>query len=126
MLECLRQFLEQSRCADVPFQKIRSDAGVHKLSIFRLPVCKQVLRNMLDAGLLRKAKQATLAVTLTKKNAANVSAVLTGLTGNQQFARQLDNAGHARARKIQVLQKHAVRLARRGQQHEAESQAVRD
>ena len=36
------------------------------------------------------------------------------MTGNQQFGRELDLAGHQRARKIQSLQRRAAYLARRG------------
>ena len=121
VLECLRQFLEHNGCADVSFRKVPPRTGVHQLSICSLPTCKEVLRNMLGAGLLGKAKQAAQAVTLTRQNSASIRAELAGLTGNQQFAKRLDNAGYARARRIAASQQQVARFERRGQRPEAES-----
>ena len=76
---------------------------------------------MLRAGLVSKARQAEVSLGLTKQNAAQVHARLTCLTGNQQFGRELDLAGHQRARKIQSLQRRAAYLRRHGRLKEAEA-----
>ncbi|CAE7852140.1 unnamed protein product [Symbiodinium microadriaticum] len=58
---------------------------------------------MLSAGMLGKAKQAKLALTLTPENAAQVHADLAEMVGNQSFGKKLDEAGRARARGIASL-----------------------
>ena len=52
----------------------------------------QMLQRLLEAGLLCKAMQVQLAFSLTPENAAEVSAELVGLTGNQMFGKRLDAA----------------------------------
>ena len=121
VLECLREFLEQNRFADVSLRNVRACPRMYELGICSLPACKQVLHHMLGAGLLGKARQAALAVTLTRQNAASIRAELAGLTGNQQFAKRLDNAGYARARRISAAQQQVACLERRGQRQQAES-----
>ncbi|CAE7245549.1 unnamed protein product [Symbiodinium sp. CCMP2456] len=120
VLECLREFLEHNRLADVSC-RVRACARMHELAIHSLPACKQVLHHLLGAGLLGKARQAALAVTLTRQNAASIRAELADLTGNQQFAKRLDNAGYARARRIKAARQQVACFERRGQRQEAES-----
>ena len=121
VLECLCTFLERSQYTKVPFPKVRSDPQAYSLRISGLLVCKQILHEMLKAGLLGKAKQARLATSLTKQSAASRSAEMADLTGNQCFARRLDSAGHERARKIHSARVQAAYFNRRGQQQKAES-----
>ena len=83
--------------------------------------CKRILQRMLGAGLLCKAEQAELAQGLTKQNAAQVCAQLTCLTGNQQFGKTLNGAGHERARRIKNKQTQAAYWKRRGRLAEAEN-----
>ena len=122
VLECLRIFLERSPGVNVPFPKVRADSQAHCLRITGLLVCKQLLQQMLKAGLVVKAKQATLVAGLTQQNAASISAKLAILTGNQSFAKQLNSAGHERARKIRNARCQAARLIRRGQEQQAAAQ----
>ncbi|CAE7815735.1 PPR10, partial [Symbiodinium sp. CCMP2456] len=120
VLECLRSFLERS--ANTPIPKVRSGPHAHVLRICGLLVCKQVLHEMLKAGLLGKAKQASVATSLTEQNAASRSAELADLTGNQRFGNRLDTAGRERAREIQKARARAARCSRRGQEQQAEAQ----
>ena len=83
--------------------------------------CKQILQRLLQAGLLCKVKQAQLALSLSPENAAEVSAELAGLTGNQMFGKRLDAAGQKRARKIRSGQSQAAWLRRHGRHAEAEA-----
>ena len=120
VLECLRIFLERSPDVNVPFPKVRAVSQAHCPRITGLLVCKQLLKKMLTAGLLVKAKQANLVASLTKQNAASIRAQLADLTGNQSFSKRLDSAGRERARKIQYAQGQAARFSRRGQKQEAD------
>eukprot|EP00439_Symbiodinium_sp_Y106_P047346 s3516_g6.t1 len=80
-----------------------------------------MLQRLLEAGLLCKAKQAHLAVSLTRDNAGEVSAELAGLTGNQKFGKRLDAAGQERAKKIRSARQQVAHLNRRGLHTEAEA-----
>ena len=68
-----------------------------------------------------QAKQAHLAVSLTRDNAGEVSAELAGLTGNQKFGKRLDAAGQERAKKIRSARQQVAHLNRRGLHTEAEA-----
>ena len=76
---------------------------------------KSILSTMLDAGLVRKSRQAKLALSLTTENALEVRQALGELSGNQQFARKLDEAGLDRARQIRNEARRARYAARIGQ-----------
>ena len=119
VLECLREFLARSLGKDATIAK--SGGSAHVLSVCGLTSCKQILQHLLAAGLLCKVKQAELAVGLMPENAAQVSADLGQLTGNQKFGKRLDGAGQERPRKIRSAQKQAARLRKSGQLAEATS-----
>ncbi|CAE7809659.1 bgs4, partial [Symbiodinium sp. CCMP2456] len=119
VLRSLRDFLKTTSGIDATLEKFSGHA--RELWVSGLPKCKQILRRLLDAGLLCKAKQAQLALSLTPENAAEVRAELAGLTGNQRFGKGLDAAGQERARKIHTEQWQAARLRRRGLHAEVEA-----
>ena len=122
VLECLREFLAQSLDKDATLAK--EGGSTHVLWVCGLTSCKQILQHLLAAGLLCKAKQAELAVGLTRENAAQVNADLGQLTGNQMFGKRLDAAGQERARKIRIARKQAASL-RKGAASRSKSQAGR-
>ena len=117
VLRCLREFLAQSLGKNATLAK--SGGCAHVLLVCGLNSCQQVLQQLLEAGLRCKARQAELAVGLTRENAVQVGTELGRLTGNQMFGKRLDAAGQERARKIQAAQSRAARLKRRGQLAEA-------
>ena len=119
VLWSLRDFLKTTSGRVATLGKSRGHA--HELWVSGLCNCKQILQHLLDAGLLRKAKQAQLALSLAPQNAAQVSAELAGLTGNQKFGKRLDAAGQERARKIQSEQTQAACLRRHGLHADAEA-----
>ena len=105
VLGCLRRFFAQNL-------GIRASLSVvcnrFVLSVHRTSSAKQALRSMLTAGMIRKEKQAKLALTLTPENAAHVRAALGELVGNQSFGKKLDEAGMARAQEIASMRAKAV------------------
>ena len=119
MLWSLRDFLKTTSSIVATLGKSRGYAH-HALWVSGLCNCKQILQHLLDAGLLCKAKQAQLALSLTPENAAEVSAELANLTGNQMFGKRLDAAGQERARKIHSEQTQAACLRRHVLHAEAE------
>ena len=112
VLQSLRDFLNTTSGIDATLRKFGEHQ--HNLWVSGLSNCKQILQHLLGAGLLCKARQAQLALSLMPENAAEVSAELAGLTGNQMFGKRLDAAGQERARTIHVEQKQAAVLRRRG------------
>ena len=117
VLKCLRDFLSRSVGMEASLRK--SGTNLHSLRICGLSDCKQILKHMLGAGLVCKAQQAEVALTLTKQTAGQVRARLTCLTGNQEFGRKLDAAGQERARKIACLRSQAAYRKQRGRMTEA-------
>ena len=117
VLNCLREFLAQSLGKNATLAN--SGGSAHVLLVCGLSFCKQVLQHLLVAGLRCKARQAELAVGLTRENAVQVGTELGRLTGNQMFGKRLDAAGQERARKIQAARSRAAHLKRRGQLAEA-------
>ncbi|CAE7879004.1 AQR1, partial [Symbiodinium sp. KB8] len=118
VLWSVRDFLKATSGIVATLGKSRGYA-YHGLWVSGMSNCKQILQHLLDAGLLCKAKQAQLALGLTPENAAEVSAELARLTGNQMFGKRLDAAGQERANKISAAQKQAASLSRRGLHAEA-------
>ncbi|CAE7316734.1 unnamed protein product, partial [Symbiodinium sp. CCMP2456] len=118
VLEMIRDFLAGTSGIE---STLASGKSSHALWMYGLTKCKQVLQHLLQAGLLCKAKQAELAVSLTSENAAQVSTQLTCLTGNQKFGKRLDAAGHDRARRIKAAGRQASRCEQRGQFAEAKA-----
>ncbi|CAE7833850.1 unnamed protein product [Symbiodinium sp. CCMP2592] len=118
VLNCLRSFLSRSLGIDATLGKPR--ASKYEMRISGLSHCKRMLQHMLATGLVCKAKQAEIAMGLTKQNAAQVNARLACLNGNRQFGMSRDAAGRERARRINVAQKQAASLKRRRRLKDAE------
>ena len=93
---------------------LESGHGASILGIFSTAACKQMLKAMLEAGLLCKAPQAELSVRMNALNAAQVRAELVTMTGNQKFGKALDEVGQERARHIKSLQRSVGRTRHRG------------
>ena len=117
VLVCLRDFFVEAAGVHAT---IRTSEAAHRLCIHGLPRCKAVLQQMLDVGLLCKAKQAKLALSLTAENAAQVSTELVHLTGNQAFGKSLDLAGQGRATRIRSLTQQIRNRMKRDRPQEAE------
>ncbi|CAE7710533.1 unnamed protein product [Symbiodinium pilosum] len=117
VLTCLCKFVNSEMGVHLSVTACRNQ-GSQKLNIHTTSICKDVLRNMLNAGLLRKARPARLALDLSPDNAEQTRAALYETTGNQQFLKRLDGDGHQRARRIINAQNAARRAAQRGQLEE--------
>lgn len=100
VLDCLLRFLMQDLGIQATLTKERE---CFCLNVHGTSRAKQALHSMLSAGMLGKAKQAKLALTLTPENEAQVHADLAEMVGNQSFGKKLDEAGRARARGIASL-----------------------
>ncbi|CAE7780662.1 AQR1 [Symbiodinium sp. CCMP2456] len=121
VLGSLREFVATTSGIDTAFRNYTKLAYC-VLCVSGLSNCKQILQRLLEAGLLCKATQAQLALSLTPENAAEVSTELAGLTGNQMCGKRLETAGQERANKISAAQKKAASFSRRGLHTEAETQ----
>lgn len=120
VLECVRTFLATEACIDARLYETRGRPGF-ELRINRTQSCKAALQKMLDAGLLRKAAQAKLALSLTSLSAEKVRSAMAQMVGNQGFEKRLDRAGLRRAALITHVQKLAGVNARSGQTSRANS-----
>ena len=80
-----------------------------------------MLQALLQAGLLCKAEQANLAISLTRQNASQVRAALGMHVGKQGFGKKLDEDGWQRSAQIASAQKQATRLKCRGELDKAEA-----
>ncbi|CAE7538346.1 Alkbh3 [Symbiodinium sp. CCMP2592] len=118
VLMCLRRFLASTSGISAT---LMTTSAAHLLRVYGLQSCKCILRQMLDAGLLRKAKQAELALSLAPENATRVRTELVDLTGNQAFGKKLDLAGQERARRIASLGKQAITMLKGGKLQMAEA-----
>ncbi|CAE7245553.1 Alkbh3 [Symbiodinium sp. CCMP2456] len=117
VLMCLRKlFCETSGVSTT----LTVTEDCNRLRVYGLPGCKRILQQMLHAGLLCKAKQAELALSLTPGSAAQVSTQLEHLTGNQAFGKRLDLAGQGRATRIRSLAQQIRRMMKRDRLPEAE------
>ncbi|CAE7562444.1 unnamed protein product [Symbiodinium sp. CCMP2592] len=114
VLECVRTFLATEACIEAHLYQMRGRPGF-ELRISRKQCCKAALQKMLDAGLLRKAAQAKLALSLTSANAQQVRSAMADMVGNQSFATRLDTAGLRRAALITHMKKMAKIYERNGQ-----------
>ena len=92
-----------------------------ELIISTTSICKFILQRMLDAGLVRKAAQAKLALSLTSENAEEVRLKMAGMVGNQRFGKRLDGAGVQRAKAISSAQERAKRAEKNAQESLAKS-----
>ena len=120
VLECVRTFLDTEGCIEARLYQTRGRPGV-ELRINRTQSCKAALQKLLDAGLLRKASQAKLALSLTLANAEQVRSAMADMVGNQSFATRLDTAGLRRAALITYVKKMAGIKAQNGQTSRANS-----
>ena len=111
VLDCLRAFL---------LSELRLRASVnchlemHALRIDSTSKSKIILQKMLDAGLVRKAEQAKLALKLCAGNVVQTRHALQDLVGNQGFGKRLDKAGLARAAKIRKVRQRARYAMQKG------------
>ena len=117
VLKCLDKFFAKSTLGGT----LTATHSAHSLQFSGLLRCKCILQQMLDAGLLCKAKQAELALSLTSENAAHVCTELLNLTGNQAFGKSLDLVGHERARRISALRSRARSVMKRDGLQKAEA-----
>ena len=111
VLGCLTSFLSKEVGVDVP---VRKYTRAFSLTISKTATSKLLLERMLNAGLLRKAAQAKLALTLSSENAAEVRDAMAEMVGNQMFGKRLDDAGTSRAYKIRLEKCKAKRLMDKG------------
>ena len=118
VLMCLRKFLVDTLGVGTT---LTATDRAHRLHIYGLQGCKRMLQQMLEAGLLRKAKQAELALSLSKDNVAQVHNELLHLTGNQMFGKSLDFAGLERAARISSLRNQASYMLKRRTLQKAEA-----
>ena len=117
VLHCLQGFLQSEFRINAPIRFHRS----YVLIVSDTPTCKFLLGEMLQAGLICKAKQAETAIGLTLENCDDTRAALGTMVGNQRFGQRLDKAGVERASKIRRLQRRAGWLMQRGEVKEAEA-----
>ncbi|CAE7656546.1 unnamed protein product, partial [Symbiodinium sp. CCMP2456] len=118
VLHCLQGFLQSECGVDAPILSHREE---YMLKISGTSTCKLLLHEMLQAGLICKAKQAETAIRLTLENCDDTRAALAAMVGNQRFGQRLDKAGVERAFKIRDLQRRVRCLMRRGEVQEAEA-----
>ena len=117
VLQCLREFLaENYGCVHLYGYKMYS-----ALFVTRRSMCKEVLQAMLNSGLICKAEQAKLAISLTPQNSMQVRLALGEQVGNQSFGRRLDEDGLERSRKIQSATRRATVLKDQGRLMEADT-----
>ena len=116
VLECIARFLAQEVICNL---YIRRSKSIFKLDIALTPACKSILRNMLAAGLIQKADQARLALSVTPENSQHVQSSLGKKMGNQCFGRRRDAEGLKRARLISNAQARARAAWKKGQQDKA-------
>ena len=116
VLAVLQSFVERELDKRI---ELTQTAKAFRLQVASGPHRRFILSSMLDAGLVRKAQQAKLALSLTTENAFEVRRALGELSGNQQFAKRLDEVGLERARKIRNEAGRARRAARIGQVEKA-------
>ncbi|CAE7322987.1 unnamed protein product [Symbiodinium natans] len=118
VLECVQTFLASEMCVKV---HVRQRSNNFALSIYTTSTSKSILQGMLDAGMLRKAAQAELALSLTSENAVELRLTMAGIVGNQNFGRRLDSAGLQRASAIVSSRQQAKRAEKNGQMSFAKS-----
>ena len=111
VLTMLQQFFKHKLEKDI---SIARTGKVYRLCVTGEPQRRSILSAMLGAGLIRKAQQAKLALSLTSGNALEVRRALHELAGNQCFAKRLDEEGLERARKIHSEAQRARHAARSG------------
>ena len=111
VLTILQRFLERKLEKDI---FVARTGKAYRLQVAGGPHRRSILSSMLGAGLIRKAQQAKLALSLTNENALEIRRALHELSGNQWFARRLDEEGLNRARKIRSEAQKARHAAQSG------------
>ena len=119
VLECLHRFLA-GELGKFNSSGVRACThGCFMLQVKATPTSKCMLQKMLQAGMVQKARQARLAIALTKENRLQTRNQLFDLVGNQKFAKRLDAVGAERARRIADASYRARYAVRTGQQDKA-------
>ena len=116
VLECLCRFLDSELGCNLCVRHCRA---CWRLEVTTTYTSKRILQNMLQAGLVQKAKQARLALAVTPANSIHIRGLLFDLVGNQRFGKRLDHHGIERARKIRAACRRARYALRKGKQNEA-------
>ena len=116
VLECLQDVLARDM-GIAP--TIRKRAHINEMQIYTTSICQRILERMLSSGLVRKKRQAELALDLRPDNSDEIREALSALSGNQRFGKSLDQAGVDRARDISIVRRRAALAEDRGQPHEA-------
>ena len=75
---------------------------------------KQILKQLLNSGLIRKTEQALLALEWSAEDVARIRRAMEDFVGQQRFGRRLDEAGLLRAAAISRAQKKAHRNMQKG------------
>ena len=114
VLQCLQGFLGCEIGWLRHSVKLSKLSNAFELRICTTSACKHILEEMLLSGLVRKAAQAELALTLNDRNAAQVRSAMMEMVGNQMFGKRLDDYGLERAKKISVARNRASRFRQRG------------
>ena len=117
VLDGIAAFIAQTCGVTACMYRLRKT--LFELRVHKQSDCKLVLRQMLEAGLSKKAAQARLALSLTAQNAGQVRAEFAQLVGNQQHGRRLDEAGAQRALRINRLHAQARSFNANGQHGKA-------
>ena len=116
VLECLQDFLV---CEMGIAPRIRKKTAMNELLIYTTSTCQRILERMLASGMVRKRRQAELALDRKLYDSDDFRVALFGLAGNQRFGKRLDKAGVDRARDIRNASCRAARAENRGQLNEA-------
>ena len=119
VLECLHRFLSGELEKGPGIRTCRR--GCFILAVSATPTSKRMLQKMLQAGMVQKARQARLAIDLTKENLLQTRSQLFDLVGNQKLAKRLDAYGLERARKISNARDRARYAVIKGQQDKADA-----
>ena len=112
-LECVRQLLVRELGCNVGISRSQ---GLFRLDVTTTTACRSILRNMLAAGLIQKANQARLALSLTLENAEQVRNAMGELVGNRAFGRRKNFEGLLRAQQIKSVQERARKALQKGRQ----------
>ena len=116
VLEHIRNFMAEQ--AGVTAKTYQCRANLFELRI-KQSDSKRVLKYMLDAGLRRKAVQASLAVRSSQESVGHVRKAFERYVGNQRFGRRLDEDGASRAARINNLRMRLLYWKQKGQSEKA-------
>ena len=117
VLQCVQHLLACEMGIAATIRK--GPAAVNSMQVDVTASCQRILEKMLAVGMVRKKRQAELALDLKIDNIRDIRSSLLGLSGNQMFGKQLDKAGLDRAQDIKMAQRRAARAEKRGELNEA-------